>query len=82
MLTKLCFNVSIQQVQNSKNIHLQLRILVLGGNNDAPAIETKLAPYGSSLEMDCRPSIDPPLTFSWSKLGGILQPDAQVFEVR
>ncbi|XP_050492347.1 basement membrane-specific heparan sulfate proteoglycan core protein-like isoform X5 [Bombus huntii] len=44
------------------------------------AIETKLAPYGSSLEMDCRPSIDPPLTFSWSKLGGILQPDAQVFE--
>ncbi|XP_076481711.1 terribly reduced optic lobes isoform X8 [Bombus vancouverensis nearcticus] len=55
-------------------------LVVHGGNNDAPAIETKLAPYGSSLEMDCRPSIDPPLTFSWSKLGGILQPDAQVFE--
>ncbi|XP_068986156.1 basement membrane-specific heparan sulfate proteoglycan core protein-like isoform X30 [Bombus flavifrons] len=55
-------------------------LVVHGGNNDAPAIETKLAPYGSSLEMDCRPSIGPPLTFSWSKLGGILQPDAQVFE--
>ncbi|XP_061934444.1 basement membrane-specific heparan sulfate proteoglycan core protein isoform X29 [Apis cerana] len=55
-------------------------LVVHGGNNDAPAIETKYAPYGSSLEMDCRPNIDPPMKFHWSKLGGFLPPDAQIFE--
>lgn len=58
-----------------------MRIFFIGGNNDAPAIETKYAPYGSSLEMDCRPNIDPPMKFHWSKLGGFLPPDAQIFEV-
>ncbi|XP_043797109.1 basement membrane-specific heparan sulfate proteoglycan core protein-like isoform X12 [Apis laboriosa] len=55
-------------------------LVVHGGNNDAPAIETKYAPYGSSLEMDCRPNIDPPMKFHWSKLGGFLPSDAQIFE--
>ncbi|CAL7942482.1 unnamed protein product [Xylocopa violacea] len=55
-------------------------LVVHGGTNDAPAIETKHAPYGSSLEMDCRPSIDPPMKFHWSKLGGLLPHDAQTFE--
>ncbi|XP_012342709.1 basement membrane-specific heparan sulfate proteoglycan core protein isoform X12 [Apis florea] len=55
-------------------------LVVHGGNNDAPAIETKYAPYGSSLEMDCRPNIDPPMKFHWSKLGGYLPSDAQIFE--
>ncbi|KAK9294716.1 hypothetical protein QLX08_010779 [Tetragonisca angustula] len=55
-------------------------LVVHGGNNDAPAIETKNAPYGSSVDMDCRPNIDPPMKFHWSKLGGILPSNAQISE--
>ncbi|XP_034185293.1 terribly reduced optic lobes isoform X7 [Osmia lignaria lignaria] len=55
-------------------------LVVHDGNNDAPAIETKYAPYGSSLEMDCKPNLNPPLKFHWSKLGGLLPRDAQIFE--
>ncbi|XP_076397846.1 terribly reduced optic lobes isoform X10 [Megachile rotundata] len=55
-------------------------LVVHGGTNDAPAIETKYAPYGSSLEMDCRPNLEPPVKFHWSKLGGLLPHDAQTFE--
>lgn len=53
----------------------------LGGHNDAPAIETQYALYGSSLEMNCVPSIDPPVKFHWEKLEGRLPEDAQTFEV-
>ncbi|XP_017764583.1 PREDICTED: basement membrane-specific heparan sulfate proteoglycan core protein-like isoform X4 [Eufriesea mexicana] len=57
-----------------------LNLVVHGGNNDAPAIETKYAPYGSSLEMDCQPNIDPPMKFAWSKLGGSLPQNVEIFE--
>ncbi|XP_076631096.1 terribly reduced optic lobes isoform X1 [Colletes latitarsis] len=50
-------------------------LVVHGGHNDEPAIETKYAPYGSSVEMNCRPNLDPPLKFQWSKLGGVLPRD-------
>jgi len=52
-----------------------------GGILDEPAIETKLAPYGSSLEMDCRLDLDPPIQFQWNKLGGLLPRDSQTYEV-
>lgn len=52
-----------------------------GGILDQPAIETKFAPYGSSLEMDCRLDLDPPIQFQWNKLGGRLPPDSQTHEV-
>ncbi|XP_017794098.1 PREDICTED: basement membrane-specific heparan sulfate proteoglycan core protein isoform X2 [Habropoda laboriosa] len=55
-------------------------LVVHGGNNDAPAIETKYAPYGSLLEMDCHPNLNPPMKFHWSKLGGFLPRDAQASE--
>ncbi|XP_026667400.1 basement membrane-specific heparan sulfate proteoglycan core protein-like [Ceratina calcarata] len=55
-------------------------LVVHGGNNDAPAIETKHAPYGSNLEMDCRPNIESPTKFQWTKLGSNLPPDAQIAE--
>ncbi|XP_078043463.1 terribly reduced optic lobes isoform X5 [Augochlora pura] len=57
-------------------------LVVHGGHNDAPAIETRYAPYGSSIEMNCRPNADLefPLKFHWSKLGGLLPSDAQIFE--
>lgn len=55
-------------------------LVVHGGNNDAPAIETKYAPYGSSIEMHCRPNLDSPLEYHWSKLGGLFPRDAQVYE--
>jgi len=52
-----------------------------GGILDEPAIETKFAPYGSSLEMDCRLDLDPPIQFQWNKLGGLLPRDSQTYEV-
>ncbi|XP_076684002.1 terribly reduced optic lobes isoform X2 [Andrena cerasifolii] len=55
-------------------------LVVHGGHNDAPAVETKYAPYGSDVVMDCKPNIDSPGKFQWSKLGGLLRKDAQVFE--
>ncbi|XP_018057777.1 PREDICTED: basement membrane-specific heparan sulfate proteoglycan core protein isoform X9 [Atta colombica] len=55
-------------------------LIVHGGILDEPAIETKLAPYGSSLEMDCRLDLDPPIQFQWNKLGGLLPRDSQIYE--
>lgn len=52
-----------------------------GGILDEPAIETKFAPYGSSLEMDCRLDLDPPIQYQWNKLGGLLPRDSQTYEV-
>ncbi|XP_067214248.1 basement membrane-specific heparan sulfate proteoglycan core protein isoform X9 [Linepithema humile] len=55
-------------------------LIVHGGILDEPAIETKFAPYGSSLEMDCRIDLDPPIQFQWSKLDGLLPRDSQIVE--
>ncbi|XP_071582302.1 basement membrane-specific heparan sulfate proteoglycan core protein isoform X3 [Temnothorax nylanderi] len=55
-------------------------LIVHGGILDEPAIETKFAPYGSSLEMDCRLDLDPPIQFQWNKLGGLLPRDSQTYE--
>lgn len=55
--------------------------MLTGGILDEPAIETKFAPYGSSLEMDCRIDLDPPIEYQWSKLGGLLPRDTQTLEV-
>ncbi|XP_070153239.1 basement membrane-specific heparan sulfate proteoglycan core protein isoform X5 [Polyergus mexicanus] len=55
-------------------------LIVHGGILDEPAIETKFAPHGSSLEMDCRIDLDPPIQFQWSKLGGLLPRDTQTLE--
>lgn len=57
-------------------------LLFSGGILDEPAIETKFAPHGSSLEMDCRIDLDPPIQYQWSKLGGFLPRDTQTLEVR
>nr|CAD7571475.1 unnamed protein product [Timema californicum] len=42
-------------------------------NRDAAAVETRTAPYGSTIEMDCHTDLEPPVTFSWSKQGGSLR---------
>ncbi|CAL1682411.1 unnamed protein product [Lasius platythorax] len=55
-------------------------LIVHGGIHDEPAIETKFAPYGSSLEMDCRIDLEPPIQYHWSKLGGLLPRDTQTLE--
>jgi len=52
-----------------------------GGFRDEPASEIKFAPYGSSLEMDCRTDLEPPIQFHWRKLGGLLPSDTQILEV-
>ncbi|XP_039313929.1 basement membrane-specific heparan sulfate proteoglycan core protein isoform X5 [Solenopsis invicta] len=55
-------------------------LIVHGGILDEPALETKFAPYGSSLEMDCRLDLEPPIQFQWNKLGGLLPRDSQTYE--
>ncbi|CAK9818273.1 Basement membrane-specific heparan sulfate proteoglycan core protein [Anthophora quadrimaculata] len=57
-----------------------INLVVHGGNNDAPAIETKYASYGSSLEINCQSNLDPPMKFHWSKLGGFISQDAPTTE--
>ncbi|XP_024936745.1 basement membrane-specific heparan sulfate proteoglycan core protein [Cephus cinctus] len=49
--------------------HEDYYLVVQGGNNDAPAIETKSARYGSDVEMYCRVNLEEPVTFKWNKLG-------------
>ncbi|KAK2578017.1 hypothetical protein KPH14_008439 [Odynerus spinipes] len=55
-------------------------LVVHGGHNDAPAIETKFAPYGSSIEMDCHVDLEPPIKFQWNKLGGLLSQDTHTYQ--
>ncbi|XP_065579048.1 basement membrane-specific heparan sulfate proteoglycan core protein-like isoform X5 [Artemia franciscana] len=44
--------------------------------SDSPLVETKSAPVGSMVVMDCRSNLQPPLTFHWSRQGGSLPMDA------
>ncbi|XP_035741560.1 basement membrane-specific heparan sulfate proteoglycan core protein-like isoform X34 [Vespa mandarinia] len=55
-------------------------LIVQGGHNDGPAIETKFAPYGSSIEMDCHVDLEPPVKFQWNKLGGLLSQDTETYQ--
>ncbi|XP_072758580.1 basement membrane-specific heparan sulfate proteoglycan core protein isoform X9 [Anoplolepis gracilipes] len=55
-------------------------LIVHGGILDEPTIETKYAPYDSSVEMDCRINLDSPIQYQWSKYGGLLPRDSQTLE--
>ncbi|XP_020284881.1 basement membrane-specific heparan sulfate proteoglycan core protein isoform X6 [Pseudomyrmex gracilis] len=57
-----------------------INLVVHGGIHDEPAIETKYAPYGSSVKMDCSIDLEPPIEFRWNKLGGLLPHDSQISE--
>ncbi|XP_021927336.1 basement membrane-specific heparan sulfate proteoglycan core protein isoform X6 [Zootermopsis nevadensis] len=52
-------------IQDSVDIH-----------HDAAAVETRTAPYGSTVVMDCRTDLEPPVSFNWSKQGGVLPRDS------
>ncbi|XP_046742518.1 basement membrane-specific heparan sulfate proteoglycan core protein [Diprion similis] len=47
-------------------------LIIEGGNNDAPAVQTNPVPYGAVFSMNCKVDIEPPVTFKWAKLGGLL----------
>ncbi|XP_063241894.1 basement membrane-specific heparan sulfate proteoglycan core protein isoform X7 [Bacillus rossius redtenbacheri] len=47
-----------------------------GMTGDAAAIETKTAPYGSTVIMDCDTDLEKPVAYSWSKQGGTLRAGA------
>ncbi|RLU19726.1 hypothetical protein DMN91_008283 [Ooceraea biroi] len=55
-------------------------LIIHGGFRDEPVPETKFAPYGSSLEMDCRTELEPPIQFHWKKLSGLLPSDSHISE--
>jgi hypothetical protein len=50
-------------------------------HHDAAAVETRTAPYGSTVVMDCRTDLEPPVDFSWSKQGGALPRDSSTRDV-
>jgi hypothetical protein len=50
-------------------------------HHDAAAVETRTAPYGSTVVMDCRTDLEPPVDFSWSKQGGALPRDSNTRDV-
>jgi hypothetical protein len=50
-------------------------------HHDAAAVETRTAPYGSTVVMDCRTDLEPPVDFKWSKQGGALPRDSSTRDV-
>lgn len=39
-------------------------------------VETRTAPFGSTVVMDCKTTLDPPVANTWYKQGGVLPADA------
>lgn len=39
-------------------------------------VETRTAPFGSTVVMDCKTTLDPPVGNTWYKQGGVLPADA------
>jgi hypothetical protein len=50
-------------------------------HHDAAAVETRTAPYGSMVVMDCRTDFEPPVSYNWSKQGGVLPRDSNTQDV-
>lgn len=51
-------------------------------NNDPPSVETKTAPYGKTVELQCKTDLEPPVSYQWKKQSGLLPKDAYTREVR
>lgn len=39
-------------------------------------VETRTAPFGSTVVMDCKTTLDPPVANTWYKQGGVLPTDS------
>lgn len=39
-------------------------------------VETRTAPFGSTVVLDCKTNLDPPVANTWYKQGGVLPADA------
>ncbi|XP_023290722.1 basement membrane-specific heparan sulfate proteoglycan core protein [Orussus abietinus] len=55
-------------------------LIVQGGTNDAPAIETKYARYGTDVQIDCKTDLRNDVKYQWNKLGGLLPEFTQFSE--
>lgn len=62
-------------------ICLFLAIDFMDIHHDAAAVETRTAPYGSTVVMDCHTDLDPPVNYNWSKQGGVLPRDSSTQDV-
>uniref|UniRef100_T1IKD2 Basement membrane-specific heparan sulfate proteoglycan core protein n=1 Tax=Strigamia maritima TaxID=126957 RepID=T1IKD2_STRMM len=45
---------------------------------DEPKVETRTAEFGSTVVMDCRSNLRPPVTYSWIREGNLLPADADI----
>lgn len=50
-------------------------------HHDAAAVETRTAPYGSMVVMDCHTDLELPVSYNWSKQGGVLPRDSSTQDV-
>jgi len=50
-------------------------------HHDAAAVETRTAPYGSMVVMDCHTDLESPVNYNWSKQGGVLPRDSSIQDV-
>jgi hypothetical protein len=50
-------------------------------HHDAAAVETRTAPYGSMVVMDCHTDLESPVSYNWSKQGGVLPRDSSIQDV-
>jgi len=60
---------------------LFLSIDLMDIHHDAAAVETRTAPYGSMVVMDCHTDLEPPVSYNWSKQGGVLPRDSSTQDV-
>ncbi|CAG0883138.1 unnamed protein product [Darwinula stevensoni] len=67
---------SVRGYNQRDNFLLTLAIPEFPLDAAAQAVETRTAPYGSTVIMDCKTDLGAPVSYSWSKQGGILPPDA------
>lgn len=44
-------------------------------------METKTAPYGKTVELECKTDLEPPVSYTWKKQSGLLPKDAYTKEV-
>ena len=48
---------------------------------DETPVNRKVVPSGSTARLECKTNLTPPVSYSWSKQGGILPPDSDFRQV-
>lgn len=61
--------------------HKDQYLNVIDEHRDEPVIETKTAPRGSSIILECKPNFQGPISYLWTKQNGNLPSDVDIYNV-